>query len=189
MLERWNSDNPADEREILKESVQDGLFVIPKDFNADNETRWAKMRMRESRISQYADSHCGLPNTFDKAGAYLCGGREDGSSSPCNMRQGNECLIRIKPLTDASHQSCGMWEVQNAGDPEARACPEGKFDDARIGFGSTQSDEGFGCERCEYGQQSMPRNDSEGRPRWCSLKGFPVEDKSCCWDNEPIEAR
>lgn len=180
------------ERPVLEEEVgKDGLFAVPADdFGADKEVEWAKRRMDSIRVAQYADSKCGLPNVFDSAGAYLCGGCADGTSSPCNkfiIKMG-ECLIRIKPIDEPNNQSCGMWEVKNAGDPEARYCPKGKLDDPRIGFGRTDNAEGFGCERCEYGQEHMPSPDSEGRTRWCSLKGHPVEDKSCCEDNEPVEA-
>ncbi len=177
-----------DKRKIFDPPQREGLFVVPASFNADDEVRWAKMRQRETRVSQYADSHCGLPNTFDPTGAYLCAGRADGGSAPCNMREGTECLIRIAPLSNPTHQSCGMWEVVNVGDPEARSCRRGKLGDARISFGSTASELGFGCVRCEYGEGEMPRQDSEGRARWCALKGFPVEDESCCADNEPMAA-
>lgn len=177
------------EREILVSPTgKDGLFVVPQSFTAKDEVEWAKRRMDSARVAQYADSKCGLSNTFDVSGAYLCGGRGDGSSSPCNkFVAGGECLIRIKPVDDPHHQSCGFWETRNAGDPEGRYCPKGKLDDTRISFGGTKSDEGFGCERCEYGEESLPYPDSEGRERWCSLKGHSVEDKSCCADNEPDE--
>ena len=174
-------------RSVLDAPKKDGLFVLPDTFTSQDEVMWAKRRMDSTRVAQYADSTCGLPNTFDPAGAYLCGGRKDGTSSPCNKLQGKECLIRITPINDATHQSCGFWETHNVGDPEARYCPKGKMNDARINFGSTQSDEGFGCERCEYGQQKMKTPDSEGRPRWCALKGHPVEDKACCADNDPVK--
>ena len=175
-------------RQILTDPVSDGLFALPKSFTAEDEVRWAKRRMDSARVAQYADSRCGISATFDPTGAYLCGGRKDGGSSPCNKREGTECLIRIKPLNDANHQSCGFWETTNAGDPEGRYCPHGKLEDDRIQFGSTKSDEGFSCARCEYGQEMLPYSDSEGRPRWCALKGHPVENNSCCADNEPEEA-
>lgn len=179
------------ERPILEDPLDsDGHFTTPsEDFDVDDEVRWAKKRLDTVRVSQYADSKCGLPNTFDSAGAYLCGGRSDGSSSPCNkmILQSGECLIRIKPISDMHLQSCAFWEVKNSGDPEARYCPKGKLEDSRIGFGSTKNEEGFGCIRCEYGQNQMPRPDSEGRDRWCKLKGHPVERTACCEDNEPVE--
>lgn len=173
------------ERPILDAPTKDGLFILPDTFTTEDEVMWAKRRMDSIRVAQYADSKCGLPNTFDPQGAYLCGGCKDGSSSPCNKLVGTECLIRIKPI-DAPHESsCGFWETRNAGDPEGRYCPKGKMQDARINFGTTEAPEGFGCERCEYGQGKLGHPDSEGRERWCSLKGHPVEDKSCCADNEP----
>jgi hypothetical protein len=174
-------------REVLDAPKTDGLFDIPKSFTAEDEVVWAKRRMDSIRVAQYSDSKCGLPNTFDASGAYLCAGREDGTSSPCNKLEGKECLIRIQPINNGHYQSCGFWETSNAGDPEGRYCPKGKLKDLRIGFGSTKSDEGFGCERCEYGQGMLSVADSEGRPRWCSLKGHSVESKSCCMDNEPVK--
>jgi hypothetical protein len=179
----------ADEpiRAILTDPVgKDGLFIVPAVISAEDEVRYAKRRMDSIRVAQYSDTRCGLPNTYDPKGAYLCGGLNNGESSPCNKLNGSECLIRIKKIDDPHYQSCGMWETANAGDPEGRYCPKGKMDDARIGFGSTDSDEGFGCQRCEYGQEILEKPDSEGRPRWCALKGHPVEDNSCCEDNEPV---
>lgn len=178
------SDN---QRQILDAPKKNGVFTLPETFSTKDEVTWAKRRMDSVRVAQYADSKCGLPNTFDATGAYLCDDRKDGESSPCNKLAGTECLIRIQPIDDAAHQSCGFWETRNAGDPEGRYCPKGKLTDARISFGTTESDEGFGCERCEYGQQKLKTPDSEGRPRWCSLKGHPVEDKSCCADNEVVK--
>lgn len=178
-------------RPILYGQVKDGLFSVPSEkFTAKDEVEWAKRRIDSVRIASYADSKCGLPNTFDPKGAYLCGGCKDGSSSPCNKFVGKtECLIRIQPLSEPTAQSCGYWEVRNAGDPEARYCPKGRMEDKRIGFGETDNPKGFGCVRCEYGQNDMLRADSEGRTRWCSLKGHPVEDNSCCEDNEPVEVK
>lgn len=178
------------ERPILLDPVDgSGHFSLPKQFDPKDEVRWAKKRIDSSRVAQYADSKCGLPNTFDRRGAYLCGGCADGSSSPCNkmVLKTGECLIRIELINDPHKQSCGYWETQNAGDPEARYCPKGKMEDDRIGFGSTTNEEGFGCIRCEYGQEELPRPDSEGRTRWCKLKGHPVEDMACCEDNEPVD--
>jgi hypothetical protein len=173
-------------RPILTDPIgPDGLFAVPEKITAEDEVRYAKRRQDSERISQYADSHCGLPNTFDKDGGYLCGGRQDGGSVPCNKLDGIECLIRIKPINDKHHQSCGMWEVANAGDPEGRYCPKGKLDDARIGFGGTKSPLGFSCQRCEYSAE-MEISDSEGRDDFCRLKGHPVEDNACCEDNEPV---
>lgn len=174
-------------RPILYGPVKSGLFTLPKDFTAEDEVEWTKRRIDSTRVAQYADSKCGLPNTFDSEGAYLCAGRADGQSSSCNKFSGkSECLIRIKPLDDPHQQSCGFWETSNAGDPEARYCPHGRLDDARISFGDTENPMGFGCIRCEYGQDLLARPDSEGRSRWCALKGHPVEDNSCCADNEPV---
>jgi hypothetical protein len=180
------------ERPVLVEEVgKDGLFAVPtENFTAEKEVEWAKRRQDSIRVAQYADSKCGLPNVFDPQGAYLCGGCADGSSSPCNkfITETRECLIRIKLIDEPNRQSCGFWETRNAGDPEARYCPKGKLDDPRISFGETDNPKGFGCERCEYGQQTLPMPDSEGRTRWCALKGHPVEDKSCCADNEAEKA-
>lgn len=179
-------DKVSYERPILQDPLgADGLFVIPKDFGVDDEVRWAKKRMDAARVSMYADSHCGLSNTYDSAGAYLCGGRQDGSSSPCNKLQVTECLIRKIKLTNPNKQSCEYWEIKNAGDPEPRYGPEGKLEDKRISFGDTPNPLGFGCIRCEYGEGELPHLDSEGRNRWCALKGFPVEDTACCAENEP----
>lgn len=174
-------------RPILYGPVSDGLFKTPQTISAKDEVEWAKRRMDSVRVAQYSDSKCGLPNTFDPTGAYLCMGRKDGRSSPCNKREGAYCLIRIEPLNRGQNQSCMYWEIYNAGDPEGRYCPHGKLDDARLSFGSTPKTEGFGCMRCEYGQDMMPARDSEGRTRWCALKGHPVESNSCCGDNEPID--
>jgi hypothetical protein len=177
------------DRPILMAPIKDGLFVLPSKFTVEDEVKWAKRRQDSSRVAQYADSHCGLPNTFDQKGAYLCGGCKDGSSSPCNklVIKTGECLIRIQTIDKPHLQSCGMWETKNAGDPEGRYCPKGKLDDARIGFGSTTNPLGFSCQRCEYGQGILPISDSEGRTRWCSLKGHSVEDNACCEDNEPYD--
>lgn len=165
----------------------DGYFAVPDaNFTAEDEVRWAKLRQDSVRISSYADSKCGLPQTRDEAGAYLCGGRADGTSRACNKLQGNECLIRIQPIKAIHLASCAFWETLNAGDPEGRYCPKGKLDDPRIGFGDTKNPQGFGCIRCEYGQNQMPKADSEGRTRWCKEKGHPVEDTACCAENDPI---
>jgi hypothetical protein len=173
-------------RPILTDPVgEDGLFKVPTSATAEDEIRWAKRRMDSVRIAQYADSKCGLPQTFDQNGAYLCAGRKDGGSSPCNKLNGTECLIRIKPINNGHFQSCGFWETQNAGDAEGRYSPHGKLDDDRIGFGDTKNLEGFGCERCEY-SKSLSFKDSEGRSQWCGLKGHPIEQHACCADNEPI---
>jgi len=175
------------EREILVDPTKDGLFTIPgKDFSSDDEVRWGKRRMDSVRVSQYSDPYCGLPNCYDKTGAYLCAGTKDGMSSPCNKREGNECLIRKGSLTNPNFQSCAFWEVKNAGDMEGRYSPDGRLDDERIGFGETKNKEGFGCRNCEY-YRPMPKADSEGRKGWCALKGHTVLDTACCWDNDPID--
>jgi hypothetical protein len=164
----------------------DGLFTMPTSFTVEDEVMFAKRRMDSVRLAQYADTRCGLPDTYDPSGAYLCGGLRDGSSAPCNKLDGNSCLIRIQAIIAKPHQSsCGFWEVANSGDPEGKYCPGGRFNDKRMDFGTTSSYLGFGCQRCEYGEQIMPRADSEGRKRWCAMKGHPVEDNSCCADNEP----
>jgi len=164
-------------RPILVDPVSsDGLFTVPTKITAEDEVRYAKRRQDSVRISQYADSKCGLSATFDKDGGYLCGGREDGSSSACNKLVGSECLIYIKPIDNMHYQSCGFWEVRNAGDPEGRYCPKGKLGDERIGFGSTKNPLGFSCQRCEY-YAEMEVSDSEGRDDFCRLKGHPVEDE------------
>jgi len=174
-------------RPILTDPVdKDGLFVVPTTASAEDEIRWAKRRMDSIRIAQYADSKCGLPATFDKEGAYLCGGRKHGGSSPCNKLEGTECLIRIKPIDNKHFQSCGFWETQNAGDAEGRYSPKGKLEDDRIGFGATKNLEGFGCERCRFGRP-LTFKDSEGRSCWCRLKGHTIEEHACCADNEAVE--
>jgi hypothetical protein len=179
-------------RKVLVSKVdKDGLFIAPTSWGAEQEVAWGKRRQDSVRVAQYSDSKCGIPATFDKDSAYLCGGMANGGSSPCNkfISGTNECLIRIKLIGEPHNQSCAMWETRNAGDPEGRYCPHGKMEDERIGFGRTDAPEGFGCQRCEYGQTILPHPDSEGRTRWCALKGHPVEDVSCCWDNEPISAK
>lgn len=174
-------------RPILEDPIdKDGLFTVPTSIKSEDEVRYAKRRHDSIRVSQYADSKCGLPATFDSDGGYLCGGRKDGSSGACNKLVGTECLIRSEPIDDQYHQSCGMWEVRNAGDPEGRYCPGGKLDDKRIGFGATTSDLGFSCQRCTYFAK-MDVTDSEGRDDFCRLKGHPVEDNACCEDNEPAK--
>jgi hypothetical protein len=183
----WAAKKQENLRPVLTDPISDGLFVVPKSISTKDEVRYAKRRQDSIRIAQYADSKCGLPATFDPDGGYLCGGRKNGSSSACNKLVGTECLIRVKAINDQHHQSCGMWEIRNAGDPEGRYCPKGKLDDARIGFGSTKSQLGFSCERCEY-RADMNLSDSEGRDDFCRLKGHPVEDNACCEDNEPIDA-
>jgi hypothetical protein len=174
----------VNKRPILTDPQRDGLFTVPIKITTEDEVRYAKRRQDSVRVSQYADSKCGLPNTFDEAGGYLCGGREDGSSPACNKLASRECLIRFTPINEPHHQSCGFWEVLNAGDPEGRYSRRGKLSDERIGFGSTKSDLGFSCERCEY-KADMLVSDSEGRGAFCRLKGHPVEDRACCEDNEP----
>lgn len=176
------------DRPILDEATgPDELFITPSiGFTAQDEVQWAKRRMDASRVASYADFKCGLPNTFDPTGAYLCGGRADGRSSPCNKANGNECLIKKGLLTAPHYQSCAFWETRNTGDPEPRYSPHGRLEDERIGFGQTKSPSGFGCMRCEYGR-SMPAPDSEGRTMWCALKGMSVQDVGCCWDNNPIK--
>ncbi len=166
-------------RDILYGPVQDGFFVVPKEtFTKEDEVAWSKRRMDSVRIAQYADSKCGLPNTYDETGAYIC--------STCNKREGTECLIRIKNLSKPDYQGCAYWEMTNAGDPEGRYSPDGKLEDKRIGFGETKNPKGWGCIRCEY-YISMPKPDSENRPGWCKKKGHTVEMNSCCWDNDPID--
>lgn len=113
-------------RAILTDPVKNGLFVLPETISAEDEVRYAKRRMDSIRVAQYSDTKCGLPNTYDPKGAYLCGGLKNGESSVCNKLNGSECLIRIKKIDDPHHQSCGMWETANAGDPEGRYCPKGK---------------------------------------------------------------
>lgn len=178
-------------RPVLKGTVgPDGYFVCPKEFTAEDEIRWQKNRMRSSRIAQYADESCGIPATYDKDGAYLCAGRADGSSERCNMMEGeHECLIRIRLIPYPHTTSCMWWEKPNAGDPEGRLCPKGKLDDDRLDFGPTPNQLGFGCIRCEYGQELLPKPDSEGRRRWCKVKDHTVSDNSCCADNEPDEEK
>jgi hypothetical protein len=182
------------EREILEDPIgEDGLFEVPKSFGPHDEVRWRSRRMDSIRLAQYSDSKCGFPPLVDKA--YLCGGRKDKSTPPCNkfITQTHECLIRIDLIDKPHNQSCMYWETQNAGDSEGRYCPHSKekMTDQRISFGSTDDPLGFGCIRCEYGQGKLPYADSEGRESWCSLKGHPVEaeeDKTgCCAEQEPIE--
>lgn len=189
---------PSYERPILTEELnEDGTYAVPKSFGAAEEVKYQKRRLDSVRISQYADSKCGLPATYDPTGSYMCAGRRDGSSPPCNklvfprgipekMRpkvSSAECLIRIKPVTE-DVPGCAFWEIANAGDPEGRYPPAGKMEDSRIGFGMGKSPQGFGCKRCWWGRFMLPHLDSEGRPRWCLIKGHPVENNSCCWDNE-----
>lgn len=178
-----NSDikRPDLERKIIDQPTDaKGLFVCPSSFTAEDEVRWKKIRMNAARISSYQDSKCGsFPHTFDPTGSYVCG--------ICNMyAHGGECVIREKPVDRPFLQSCGYWETKNAGDTELRYCPDGKLSDERIAFGSTDSSLGFGCIRCEYGQQMLPYEDSEGRPRWCAKKGMPVECEACCAENDPV---
>lgn len=178
-------------RPILYAPVgKNGLFVMPKSFTAEDEVMFAKRRMDTIRVAQYADSSCGLPNTFDAAGAYLCGGRENKTAGECNKFDKGYCLIRInEEIAKPYASSCMYWEKTNAGDPEGKYCPGGRLDDKRIDFGTTKNPLGFGCMRCEYGQQVLNEPDSEGRPLWCSKKGHPVEEKSCCAENDPIDAQ
>jgi hypothetical protein len=175
-------------RPILNEPVAaSGLFATPNaGFTSEDEIQWAKRRMDASRVASYADWKCGLPNTFDPTGAYLCGGRKDGKSSQCNKANGTECLLKKGPLTNPHYQSCAFWETYNVGDAEARYSPHGRLEDDRIGFGETKNPGGFGCRNCEYARQ-MPIPDSEGRTMWCALKGMSVQDVGCCWDNNPIK--
>lgn len=171
-------------RPILEEPLDNsGHFKKPSNFTAEDEVKWGKIRMDTARLASYQDSHCGFhSNTFDQTGAYLCRG--------CNKLASNgECLIRAKVIAKPNLSSCGYWEVKNAGDPEVRYCPSGKLDDKRIAFGTTENPLGFSCARCEYGQGILSKPDSEGRIRWCKLKGHPVEDLACCADNEPIEEK
>jgi hypothetical protein len=175
-------------RPILYGPISKGLFVMPQSFGAKDEVNFAKRRMDTIRVAQYADSSCGLPNTYDADGAYLCGGRENGQSVACNKFDSADCLIRItEKIAKPNRSSCMYWEKSNAGDPEGKYCPEGRLDDKRIDFGSTVNPLGWGCLRCEYGQQILNKPDSEGRTRWCGKKGHPVEDNSCCAENEAIE--
>lgn len=167
-----------------------GLFKVPKTISTEDEVKFAKLRMRTVRLAQYSDETCGLPNTYDPTGAYLCGGLKTGKSSPCNMFViiGQECLIRDpKKIDDPHHFSCGFWETVNSGDPEGRKCDHGRMDDKRIQAGSTKSNKGFSCERCEYGIDQDNWTDSEGRHRFCTDWGHPVGEKSCCADNEPLD--
>jgi hypothetical protein len=167
---------------------KDGLFTVPKKLDPKAEVMYAKRRMDSVRLAQYSDKTCGLPNTFDPTGAYLCGGLKRGASPVCNKFDNGSCLIRIEEVIAKPHQSsCGYWEIWNAGDPEGKYCPHGRMDDKRINFGTTESQDGFSCARCEYGQDKLDMADSEGRTRWCALKGHPVGDTSCCADNEPVE--
>jgi hypothetical protein len=174
-------------RPILYGPVKDGLFIMPTSFNAKDEVSFAKRRMDTIRVAQYADTSCGLSNTFDPDGAYLCGG--NGKSVACNKFDNGDCLIRItENIAKPDHSSCMYWEKANAGDPEGKYPPKGRLDDRRIDFGVTPNQLGWGCMRCEYGQQFLNKPDSEGRPRWCAKKGHPVESNSCCAENEAIAA-
>lgn len=173
-------------RPILYGPVKDGLFVMPASFDAKDEVNFSKRRMDTVRVAQYADSSCGLSNTFDPDGAYLCGG--NGKSVPCNKFDSPKCLIRItEVVAKPERSSCMYWEKANAGDPEGKYPPDGRLDDRRIDFGVTANPLGWGCMRCEYGQQLLNKPDSEGRTRWCSKKGHPVENNSCCAENEAID--
>lgn len=183
------------ERKVLDDPTgDDGLFLVPESFGPVDEVRWRSRRMDSIRLAQYSDSKCGFSNLVDKA--YLCGGRKDGSTPACNklIIKTGECLIRIDPIDKPHNQSCAYWETLNAGDSEGRYCPHSKekMTDERISFGETSDPKGFGCVRCEYGQQKLPYADSEGRESWCSLKGHPVEASEektgCCAEQEPIEA-
>ncbi|HLJ88829.1 MAG TPA: hypothetical protein VKZ53_18565 [Candidatus Angelobacter sp.] len=179
----------ANARPIIDQKIgPDGHFAAPKSFTAQDEVQWAKVRQDAIRLRQYADKRCGFSNLYDPAGAYLCGGRNDGSSSACNKREGAECLIRIQPLSDPHFQSCMFWETVNAGDPEARYSDKSKkhMTDERIAFGATGNPLGFGCVRCDEGRHMLARPDSEGRQKWCRLIGMPVMDNACCADNEPL---
>jgi hypothetical protein len=168
----------------------DGFFAKPKGaLTKDQEVMFAKLRMRGVRTSNYADARCGLPNTYDETGAYLCGGRKNGSSPSCNMFVilNHECLLRDPKVINKPHNfSCGFWEQPNTGDPEGRRCPSGRWKDERLSAGSTDNPLGFSCERCEYGQQQLDVPDSEGRTEWCKYHGHPVFKPACCADNEPV---
>lgn len=179
------AENVKYRRKVLTLPEKNGLFSVPAKFGEEEEVAFRARRIEAGRVSNYADSKCGISATFDPVGAYLCGGRADGGSSPCNKIEGTECLIRRLRLTKPHAQSCGYWEVEDAGDREPRYSTEGKLGDVRISFGETANPEGFGCVRCEYGEGELPHPDSEGRERWCALKGFPVEDNACCAENEP----
>lgn len=174
----------------------DGYFKLPANqLTPEEEVKARQIRAFAVISSEYADSTCGNSFTYEKqegqsGSAYLCGGRSDGKSDPCNkfIILTGECVIRKdKIVKDPSHSSCGFWEHTRAGDPEARRCPSGRFDDERINFGTTKNPLGFSCQRCEYGEEMLSVPDSEGRPRWCKLHGFPVMNDACCSDNEPDE--
>jgi len=177
-------------RRILEWPVgSDGYFEVPaKRLTIEEEEKAHEIRCFASTIAQYADSSSGCPSTLDQTGAYLCGGRADRTSKPCNLFVilGSECLIRERKTVSQPHNSsCAFWEVSSAGDPEARRCPAGRYDDERIKFGTTRNPLGFSCERCEYGEGKMKAPDSEGRARWCKKHGMPVFDEACCADNDP----
>jgi hypothetical protein len=191
------ADKPAEQapellRKILKGPVEDGLYTVPTEkLTVEEETEAAKRRMRWVRIADYADETCGISNTLDPEAAYLCGGREDGSSSPCNMFRGNgdnRCLIlEGGPMKKPHLSSCGKWEIRNDGDPEGDSCHKGFFSAADLSFGVTKNPQGWGCVRCEYGQKFMPEPDSEGRTRFCQLANIAVGEKACCRRNEAIK--
>lgn len=175
---------------------KDGYFAVPtKQLTPDEEVKARQIRMFAVVGAEYADPTCGNGFTFEpqqgqRGSAYLCGGRADGLSNTCNkfVILTNECLIRKTKTVASPHtSSCGFWEQARAGDPEGQRCPSGRYDDDRINFGTTPNPLGFSCQRCEYGEGMMPVPDSEGRPRWCKLHGFPVTDDACCADNEPDE--
>ena len=182
----------GDERPLLDWPVDDeGYFAVPKKkLTPEEEVKAHQARMSAVIMAQYADRTCGNPFTLDPTGAYLCGGRIDGKSSPCNkfVILNNECVIReTKTIAEPCFSSCGFWDKARDGDPEIVRADSTRYNDEQLRFGTTPNPLGFSCQRCEYGQGILPIPDSEGRGRWCKYHGFPAEDNACCADNEPAK--
>ncbi len=176
-------------RPLLHQPIAEGKFAPPSTMSVEDEVVYTKIRNRWARIADYADKTCGDSHTYDKDGAYLCAGRKDGKSEPCNMFviPESECVL-IKPakIADPHHYSCSKWEVPNNGDPEAVQPVKAQLDRDSLSCGSTKNDLGFGCQRCEYAVR-LRRSDSEGRFDFCAKAGCTVDATGCCKYNEPMK--
>ena len=161
-----NAEAPV--REILSPKVgDDGLFVQPRDFSPDRETREQHNRDAFAAHFKYADQFTGLQRTFDEKGDYNCG--------RCNQADSNKCLL-VKVKIDRMAGSCGDWENLCAGDAEF---PRVFKTVETAGYGVAKNGKGFGCHRCPFASRAY-EPDSRGRDLYCGKADARVFAMACC---------
>jgi hypothetical protein len=155
-------------REILTPKVgSDGLYVQPKDFSPDRETREQHNRDAFAGHYKYADPFTGLTRTYDDKGDYNCG--------RCNQADENKCLM-VKVTINRDAGSCGDWENLCAGDAEMPRLY--KTVETAV-YGVAKNGQGFGCHRCPYASRAF-QPDSRGRDLYCGKGDFRAFADACC---------